>query len=379
MKVAFVLAHLGARSGGIAVTVPALARALAEQSVKPVLVGAIDDEGEKWAREQRVSCLGRPVLGPRGFAFAPGAHRMAKAFSPQVVHLNGLWTYASLIAHGLRRRLAAPTVISPHGMLDPWALRRSRWKKTVALALFERANLRSATCLHALCAAEATACRAFGLRNPIAVVPNGVDLPEEVQGRAPERPRTLLFLSRIDAKKGVHELVRGWHLSRAGARGWCLRIVGWGDARYGEATRRLVQELGLHHSVELAGPAFGEAKDRAFREADAFILPSYSEGLPMAVLEAWAYALPVLKTRGCNLPEGFERGAALEIGTEPERIAEGIRTLVAMSDRERQAMGRAGRVLVEERFTWPAVAHRMIEVYEWVLGGGAPPPCVVTD
>lgn len=379
MRVALALGLLGARSGGMAVTVPALARALAEHGVKPVLVGAFDDDGQEWGRDKTVPCLGRPRLGPHSFAFAPAAHRLIRSFGPEIVHLNGLWTYASLIARGLRRRLGVPTLISPRGMLDPWALQRSAWKKAVALALFERANLRSAACLHALCEAEAAACRTFGLRNPIAVVPNGVDLPTRVDERPAQRPRTLLFLSRIDAKKGVHELVRGWGLSGATAKGWRLRIVGWGETRYVEATRRLVEELALEQSIELAGPAFNEAKDRAFREADAFILPSYSEGLPMAVLEAWAYALPVLMTPACNLREGFAHSAALEIGTEPERIAEGIRTLVSMSDAERIAMGAAGRRLVEERFTWPNVARQMIEVYEWVLGGGPPPACMVTD
>lgn len=296
-----------------------------------------------------------------------------------MVHLNGLWGYTSLVARHERRTRRVPIIVTPHGMLDPWALRRSAWKKALALALFERDNLEKAACLHALCSAEFGAIRALGLRNPIAVVPNGIDLPDLAHRDRPTDRRVLLFLGRIDPKKGVHELVRGWGLSGAEARGWQLRIVGWGDARYVEATRRLVQKPGLQHSVELAGPAFGEAKDRAFRDADAFVLPSYSEGLPMAVLEAWSYALPVLMTRACNLPEGFDKGAAIEIGSEPERIAEGIRTLVGMSDAERTAMGTAGRSLVEERFTWPKAARQMIEVYEWVLGGGSPPDCVVTD
>ena len=112
--------------------------------------------------------------------------------------------------------------------------------------------------------------------------------------------------------------------------------------------------------------------------ADAFVLPSLSEGLPVAVLEAWSYGLPVLMTEACNLPEGFAAGAALPIGTDRAGIAAGLRRLFALSDAERRDMGARGRALVRERFTWASVGAQMAAVYQWVLGGGPPPSCVLT-
>ncbi len=99
----------------------------------------------------------------------------------------------------------------------------------------------------------------------------------------------------------------------------------------------------------------------------------------MAVLEAWSYGLPVLMTDACNLPEGFAAGAALR--TEPEVVpmAGALRCLMAMSDADRRAMGARGRALVQERFAWPRVARQMKTVYEWLLGGGPPPSCVMTS
>ena len=108
------------------------------------------------------------------------------------------------------------------------------------------------------------------------------------------------------------------------------------------------------------------------------MLPSLSEGLPLAVLEAWSYGLPVLMTEACNLPEGFAAGAALPIGTDRAGIAAGLRQLFALSDAERRDMGARGRALVRERFTWASVGEQMTAVYEWVLGGGPPPSCVLT-
>ena len=124
------------------------------------------------------------------------------------------------------------------------------------------------------------------------------------------------------------------------------------------------------------GPAFGDEKKELLNSADAFILPSLSEGLPMSVLEAWAYGLPVVMTPECNLPEGFDAGAAVRITTGLEGVAGGLDELFSMSDSDLRSMGARGRELVRGRFTWQTVATQMREVYEWTLGAGAAPSCV---
>ena len=172
-------------------------------------------------------------------------------------------------------------------------------------------------------------------------------------------------------------------------------IAGWDQGGHAEDLKGLCDELGLTHdtisatefvnfsseqrathAVSFIGPAFGETKDALLRQADAFILPSFSEGLPMAVLEAWAYGLPVMMTDHCNLPEGFEHNAAIRIGTDPEDITRGLAELFQASVSDLKSMGASGRALVERQFTWPQVAAQMKEVYEWMLGGGSRPGCV---
>jgi glycosyltransferase involved in cell wall biosynthesis len=119
-----------------------------------------------------------------------------------------------------------------------------------------------------------------------------------------------------------------------------------------------------------------QEKDAAYRACDGFILPSLSEGLPMAVLEAWAHAKPVMLTPECNLPEGFTAEAASQIGTTPDQIAAGLKQLTKMSDDDRKAMGGRGRTLVATKFSWPRIGEQMRTVYEWVLGGGGTPQSV---
>jgi glycosyltransferase involved in cell wall biosynthesis len=123
---------------------------------------------------------------------------------------------------------------------------------------------------------------------------------------------------------------------------------------------------------------FDERRTAAYHHADAFVLPSLSEGLPMAVLEAWSYAKPVLMTPECNLPEGFAAGAALRIGAHENEIAAGLRQLFEMNENDRVAVGARGRALVAEKFSWPKIGQQMRKVYQWVLGGGAPPDTIGT-
>ncbi len=115
------------------------------------------------------------------------------------------------------------------------------------------------------------------------------------------------------------------------------------------------------------------------RSVDAFILPSFSEGLPMSVLEAWAYELPVVMTPFCNLPEGFDAGAAILIQPDRSSIREGLLSLFEYSDVDLKTMGQKGRSLVASKFTWPTIAADMKSVYAWCLGGGDKPACMMEE
>ncbi len=290
--------------------------------------------------------------------------RLIRDARVDLLHCHGLWMYPSLAALKLTSgRL--PSVISPHGMLDPWALRNSRWKKRLAGAFFENAHLRRAGVLHALCSAELEAIRTAGFKNPICTVPNGVVLPARRIGpladkailRASAGQRVLLFLGRMHPKKGLGALLEAWALVRTRIRSvsedWLLAIAGeeWQEGYQ----RQLADEagaLGITNSVAFLGPLYGREKSAALSAADAFVLASVSEGMPMAVLEAWAHELPVIMTPHCNLPEGFQSGAALRIESDASSVAEGLEILLAMSDAQRRDIGLKGRALVEQRFTW---------------------------
>jgi poly(glycerol-phosphate) alpha-glucosyltransferase len=308
-----------------------------------------------------------------------------------ILSTHGLWQYCSVASWRWHRQTRRPYIVHAHGMLEPWALQNARWKKRIAGLLYENRHLHGAACLRALCEAEAQSIRAYGTRNPISVIPNGVDLPPLTESAAagsenlPLRTfaqgrKILLYLGRLHPKKNVVNLIRAWKTafdSQPSVRkSWVLAIAGWDHAGYEAQLKQLTTDLGLRTSVIFPGPLFGQGKDAAYRACDGFVLPSLSEGLPMAVLEGWAYSKPVAVTPACNLPEGFAAGAAVQIGTTPEEIAFGLRKLTEMNDHDRTAMGGRGHALAATKFSWAHIGEQMRSVYKWVLGGGTAPDSV---
>jgi poly(glycerol-phosphate) alpha-glucosyltransferase len=291
-------------------------------------------------------------------------------------------------------------------MLDPWAVQNSGWKKRAANLLFEGRHLRNAACIRALCDSEARAIRAYDLRNPICVIPNGVDIPNVTthktelshsiseNGSSASGRKVLLYLGRIHPKKGLVNLLKAWRMAQNDLRKseeWTLAIAGWDAGGHENELKRLARELGLAYeesqaptgsratSLVFLGPQFGKAKAACYKNCNAFILPSCSEGLPMVTLEAWAHGKPVLMTPQCNLAEGFACNAALRIETTVKSIKHGLNLLFEMEHGERQAMGVRGLDLVTKRFTWPKIGQQMREVYEWALGGGPKPATLVEE
>lgn len=380
MKISHVTGWLTARGGGIPAVVWPLAKTLVAHGNHVTVLGLREKEAQTPPEAEGLS-VQAAVPWDRGLVgYAPRLFRALLEDAPDVLHQHGLWQYPSILATRWHERTGCPYVVSPHGMLDPWALRNSAWKKRVAGALFQNRNLRKAACLHALNVAELEAVRAVGYKGPVAVIPNGVALPKNEALAAPWRAKmpaggkVMLFLGRIHPKKGLPAFIRAWHA--AAPEDWHLVIAGWDQGGHEARLRQLASEGSGRDRIVFVGPLFGEEKEGALQHADAFVLPSQSEGLPMAVLEAWSHGLPVLMTAACNLPAGFEAGAAVKLPLEEDVMTIQLRDFLALPEKTRWQIGAKGRQLVEERFSWGRVAQDMAMVYEWLVGGGVPPAVV---
>ena len=387
MKVGFLVGSVSREAGGMFQSVRGLAQAVMSKNATVRVFGISDEKSAVDSLEWQP--LSVHTFQPRFRAWGYSNQLVPALLGADldILSTHGLWKYCSVASQRWHRRTGRLYVVHPEGMLESWALRNARWKKQIAALLYEDRHLHGAACLRALCEAEAQSIRAYGMHNPICVIPNGVDLPDLVESSALEvgslpfqrfaqGRKVLLYLGRLHPKKNVANLVRGWkqmlESHSPAAKNWILAIAGWGRSAY----EQKLQELAAGSSVVFVGAQFGVEKNACYRACDAFILPSLSEGLPMAVLEAWAHAKPVLMTPECNLPEGFAAGAALQIGTSPEEIDAGLKQLLEMTDDDRRAMGARGRTLVATKFSWPQIGEQMRSVYDWVLGRGPTPQSV---
>ena len=324
------------------------------------------------------------IFGPKSFGYSPRLKRQVLSASYDLVHLHGLWMYPQLLSFKWQSKFKRPVVISPHGMLDPWALRNSSWKKKIIGYLFVNKSLKKANCIHALCYSEYESIRNFGLRNPVAIIPNGVNLPQKIEKKYRNKNiKNLLYLGRIHPKKGLKLLIEALDILKSKNHSflnqWQLKIVGWDEGGHTAQLKTLCEKYNLDSHVEFLGPLFEAKKEDVLRDADAFILPSYSEGLPMSVLEAWSYQLPVLMTKECNLPEGFEAQAAIKLELDPSSIAGQLAYLNNLNKEQLEEMSNKGYNLVSSHFTWGCIAQQMEQTYSWLLGNTPLPSFVKLD
>ena len=285
-----------------------------------------------------------------------------------VVHGHGFYVYTNWAIGRRACSRQKPLVYHPQGMLEPWILQRSRWKKRVMGFLFESANMRECRLWRALTAKEADQVRHQGFSAPIVVAPNGVLLADYDVGlpagagsqlalpeRARERKR-LIFMARLHPKKGLDLLIPAWAKLNRQRAGWELLIAGPDENGHRATVARMIRELGVSSCTTLVGPVTGAAKLELLKSADLFILPSHSEGLPVAVLEAMACRIPVIGTDACNFMELETEGGGWLCEANPDSVLKALEAALHSSATERKSRGETARKLVEQRYTWPAIS-----------------------
>ncbi len=357
--------------GGPARTVTSLVRALERGGCRTALVTAhpfAADVGISLPSDVRAAANGRG----RRTQFREHLDAALEATGASIVHDHGIWLPTNhLVARRARRRHLL-RVVSPRGMLDPWALRWHCGRKRIAWALYQRRDLRSADLLHATSPAEAETFRDRGLDAPIAVVPNGVDLPDISDAVSQEGPRVALFLSRIHPKKGLIDLVEAW--SALTAPDWELWIAGPDEGGHEAAVRETVARCSRRTTspVRFLGAVPDVRRNELLARADLFVLPTRSENFGQVIAEALAAARPVLTTTAAPWPDLVTRRAGWrdEPGSESLRVM--LEEALGTSRASLRAMGANGRAWMAESFAWESVARRMTAAYAWLQGGPLP-------
>jgi glycosyltransferase involved in cell wall biosynthesis len=293
-----------------------------------------------------------------------------------VIHDQGLWLLNNHAAVEVARKSGTPVVVSPRGTLEPWAMNHKAFKKKIAWSLYQKKDLDSVDLLHATSQQEAANFRELGLRKPIAILPNGVDLPQWQERTVPiDGKKTILFLSRVHPKKGLLNLVTAWQQVKA--PGWRIVIAGPDEAGHKQEVMAAINTAGLQDSFEFIGPVDDVAKWDRYFEADLFVLPTYSENFGIVIAEALACGVPVITTTGTPWRELQTHNCGWWVETGAEPLAEALRSAVALTDSERGEMGQRGRTLVADYYSWAKIAKDMARAYAWVLGAGITPEFIL--
>ncbi|TRD11405.1 glycosyltransferase [Erythrobacter insulae] len=306
LRVALLAAKMSPASGGIAAAVSSLAFGLdCFDDVEPRVLGTQDpeksDAGASWGRLAQ----SYPIRGPSALQYSPLLPKALGESGPNVVDLQGLWTWSSKVNFDHFRRTGTPYIVTPHEMLAPWAWRNSYWKKLLFGLFVEHANLRSATALRATAEMEAVHFRKAGFRAPIAVVPNSVAIPELAPRPAATQLRRVIIVSRFHPSKGIAYLLKSWARLEKKYPGWELAIAGIDENGQEAQLNSLAADMRLER-VSFVGEVYGEAKERFYGSGDLLVLPTHAENFGLVVAEALAQEVPVITTR--NAPwEGLER------------------------------------------------------------------------
>lgn len=369
--IALITSSLSRSAGGIYDAVRFLAQSMKR---KPLVLGLKDSfteiDAHGWGN---IEVRSYKKIKFSLFGYSPLLWSDLKQMNIDLLHLHGIWMYPQLVSLRWKLKYNKPVVISPHGMLDAWALKNSSIKKKIIRKLFADKSFLTVDCIHALCYSEYKSIRKLGINKPIAIIPNGINIPEKfVKVDKPlGSKKTLLFIGRIHPKKGIELLIDALNSLKMKdstfLKNWNVEIIGWDQENHLEELKIKCSKYNLQSNIRFVGPLFGEDKKTKLKSVDAFILPSYSEGLPMSVLEAWSYRLPVLMTKECNLPEGFKTNSAIELKLDSEHISLMLEKINKLNDSELIKIGDSGFKLVSKKFTWEKVAIDMEATYNWLL------------
>lgn len=377
MKVIQIVPDIENMSAGPAYSVPAMTEGLRRNNVEVELFSLGRSGGRTFNYPVR---LFQTTAFSLGTGWSPSMLSALKASCKQVdiVHTNSIWMFPNVYPSWAAKGTRCKVVIGPRGTVSEWALQRSQWKKYIFGHLFQYPAMRRADMFVATCEDEAYDIRRMGYSQPIAIIPNGVDVPNV--GNVSVLPRRrMFFLSRIHPKKNVEMLIRCWARIEDRFSNWDLSIVGPDkDNPYAEEMKILGRKLNCKR-IRFEGEINGYAKYRFIAESECEILPTHSENFGMVVAESLACGTPVICTRGAPWRGLIENCCGWWVDISESALEAAMVDAMSKTRIELSQMGKRGEDWMRRDFDWVAIGRKMRNAYEWLLGGVERPDCVMVD
>lgn len=291
------------------------------------------------------------------------------------IHSHGLWMMPNVYPGWATRGSQVPLVVSPRGTLSEWAFGSGSPMKRAFWRLLQRPAIRHARLFHATSEQEADDVAGLGFDAPIAVIPNGVDIPSAAEIEPKRRPPYVAFLGRIHPNKGIDLLLRAWRSVEREVAPWTLEIAGPDSGAHAAEMRQLARELGTQR-VSFRGAMWGRDKTRFLSSASVSVLPTHSENFGMAIAESLACGTPAIVTKGAPWSGLDSRGAGWWIDRTEQDLAATLHAASTSGEAVLAGMGLAGRSWMLEEHSWPRLADMFGQTYRWLLGSAAAPACL---
>jgi glycosyltransferase involved in cell wall biosynthesis len=377
LRVLFVTTAIDRSGAGLFEAVNGLATRLISPNPGAALT-VVSVSSTELTQEQRAAWNGVEIVAERASSRIGGIRAIYRSLARlssnnyDLIHAHGLWDGAAVASAAWAKRNKKPFVLSPHGMLEPWAFEHKMYKKAVPWLLWEKRAITAATVIEVKSRKEARGVASRGFCNPLAVIPIGVDSPPLPRARGEAGPvRTCVYVSRIHPVKGLENLIRAWAAVRP--RGWSLAIAGPDGGAYQRTLEQQVVASNLTEQVRFVGPVFGDSKWSLLQSAELFVLPSFSENFGVAVVEALSQEVPVITTTATPWDELVSRKCGWQVEPNSAGIQRALSQAVSLPPDQLRQMGKAGRRYVDDCFRWEFIAAETLSLYAWACCGGAAP------
>lgn len=391
MKVLTFITSISLKGGGPSRSVPMLVKGLAEVGVDITLMTYWSDDMNTHALDGTFAKL--KILRPNFSRSQMEEYIISEKFD--VIQLQSMWDLRYHIVAKTARKHRIPYIITPRGMLEPWCLSQKKWKKKLAMALYQMKDIKRSACVFTTAEMEALHVRDLGVDVPMVVIPNGIETDGYPCRISKDKvKKQILFLSRIHIKKGIELLIDAFDRiikKNTDMDDWTVAIVGNGEEGYIRELKRKVEDLNLRDKVKILAPVFGDAKVKLYQESSIFCLPSYSENFGMVIAEAMSCGVPCITTNGTPWQllngEVSTMGANLDIlgknrktgwciDLNVDNLEKVLLEAMTMKTEALYEMGQKGNLLVQENFNYKSVARKVMQLYSWLLDGGQTPAFV---
>jgi len=377
MKVLHILPNFELKLGGVPKVVFEMTKSLTQKGVDITLVSSADESnaGKIFnAKDISIHICKRGILSHYWTGYSSDAYRVLRkeAKNCDLIHIHELWHYLHYIGYKVARELKKPYGVSIHGELSSWCLNYKKLRKNIYSKFFQKKALKEANFLHAITKEEAKDSLSYSGNNNIFTIPNGIEIDKEDSCNIADsfsefdNKKVIFFLGRIDPKKGLDLLARAWGRIAKNRDDLILVIAGPDTSGYKDKILYILKNEGVIDKVIFVGLIEGQNKVNIFKRAEMVVIPSYSEVRTLVALEAMAYGKPIIITDKCHFPEVEELEAGIVIKPEVEDLVNAVNKLL-INPQLGEQMGKNGKELILDKYTWGKISDQIIEMYNSVL------------